>query len=82
MVISTVGRSSPQTFLVTSTSANNLLLVLTWFLSVGARMTVTGIGSTAKVAIMVNGEDGSKTSVRAVFSDDLMQTSEGVVSKN
>ena len=35
VVISTVGRSSLQTFLVTYTSANDLLLVLTWFLSVG-----------------------------------------------
>ena len=82
VVISIVGRSSLQTFLVTSTSANDLVLVLPWFLSVGARMTVTGKGSTAKVAITANGEDGSETSVRAVFSDNLMRTSKALVSKN
>ena len=45
-------------------------------------MTVSGKGSTAKVAIIVNGEDRLESSVRAVFSADLIQTSEGLVSKN
>ena len=45
-------------------------------------MTVTGKGSTARVAITVTGEDGTETSIKAVFSDDLVQTPEGLVSKN
>jgi hypothetical protein len=82
VLISTVGRRSLQTFLVTSTMANDFLLGLPWFLSVGARMTVNGRGSNARVAITVIGEDGSETSVKAVFSDDLQRTAEGLVAKN
>jgi hypothetical protein len=62
--------------------ANDFLLGLPWFLSVGARMTVNGRGSNARVAITVIGEDGSETSVKAVFSDDLQRTAEGLVAKN
>ena len=72
VMVSTVGKGRLQTFLVTSTMANDFFLCLTWFLSVSARMTVTGKGSTARVAITVTGEDGTETSVKAVFSDDLV----------
>ena len=72
--ISTVGRRSLQTFLVTSTNANDLLLELPWFMSVGARMIVGGKGSAAQVAISIMGEDGTETTVKAIFSDDLMRT--------
>ena len=82
VMVSTVGKGSLQTFLVTSTMANDFLLGLLWFLSPRARMTVTGKGATARVAITVTGEDGSETSVKAVFSDDLVRTPEGLVSKN
>ena len=82
VVISAVGKSSLQTFLVTSTVANDFLLGLPWFLSVGAKMIVTGKGPAARVAITVAGEDGTETSVKAVWSDDLMRTSEGLISKN
>ena len=51
--ISTVGRRSLQTFLVTSTNANDLLLELPWFMSVGARMIVAGKGPAAQVAISI-----------------------------
>ena len=82
VMVSTVGKGSLQTFLVTSTMANDFLLGLPWFLSVGARMTVTGKGSTTHLAITVTGEDGTETSVKAVFSDDLVRTPEALVSKN
>ena len=79
-MVSTVGKGSLQTFLVTSTMANDFLLGLTWFLSVGARMTAMGKGSTA--AITITGKDRTETSVKAVFSDDLVRTLKGLVSTN
>ena len=82
IMVYTVGKGSLQTFLVTSTMANDFLLGLPWFLSVGARMTVTGKGSSARVAITITGEDGTETSVKAVFSDDLLRTPESLVPKN
>ena len=45
-------------------------------------MTVNGRGSNARVAITVVEEDGSETSVKAGFSDDLQRTDEGLVAKN
>ena len=77
--ISTVGRRSLQTFLVTSTNANDLLLGLPWFMSVGARMIVTGKGHLAQVAISIIGEEGTETTVKAIFSDDLMRTPQGLM---
>ena len=77
--IHTVGRRSLQTFLVTSTNANDLLLGLPWFMSVGARMIVAGKGPAAQVAISLTGEDGTETSVKAIFSDDLMRTPQGLM---
>ena len=77
--ISTVGRRSLQTFLVTSTNANDLLLGLPWFMSVGARMIVAGKGPAAQVAISIMGEDGTETTVKAIFSDDLMRTPQGLM---
>ena len=82
VAVSTVGRRSLQTFLVTSTMANDFLLGLLWFLSVGATMTVTGKGADARVAISITGDDGVETSVKAMFSNDLLRTSEGLVAKN
>jgi hypothetical protein len=78
----TVGRRSLQTFLVTSTSANDLLLGLPWFLSVGARMTVAGRGAGARVSVTLAADDGTETSVKAIFSDDLLRTPEGLMAKN
>ena len=43
-------------------------------MSVGARMIVAGKGPTAQVAISIIGEDGTETTVKAIFSDDLMRT--------
>ena len=81
--ISTVGRRNLPTFLVTSTNANDLLLGLPWFMSVSAKMVVTGKGHLAQIAITIAGEDGSETSVKAIFSDDLMRTAQGLMlSKN
>ena len=71
--ISMVGRRSLQTFLVTSTNANNLVLGLPWFISVGARMIVAGKCPVAQVAISIMGEDGTETTVKAIFSDDPMR---------
>ena len=76
--ISTVARRNLQTFLVTSTHANDLLLGLPWFMSVGARMKVSGSGSTTQLAISVVGEEGQETSVKAIFSDNLVRTPQGL----
>ena len=57
----TVARKSLQTFLVTSTSADGLLLGLPWFLSVGTRMTV--MGHAPNVVTLIN--EGIETSVKA-----------------
>ena len=72
--ISTVGRRNLQTLLVTSTNANDLLLVLPWFMYVGAKRIVAGKGPVAQVAISIMGEDGTETTVKAIFADDLMRT--------
>ena len=61
VLISTVRKCSLETFLVTLTMANDFMLGLPWFMSVGARMTVNGRGSNTRVSITVIGEDGSKT---------------------
>ena len=45
-------------------------------------MTVTGKGADARVAISITGDDGVETSVKAMYSDDLLRTSEGLVAKN
>ena len=82
VIISTVGKSSLQTFLVTSTVAKDFLLGLPWFLPLGARVTIAGKGQNARVAVTVTSEDGTETSVKAVFSDDLVRTPEVLVSKN
>ena len=79
MDIHTVGRRSLQTFLVASTNAIDLLLGSPWFMSVGARMIVAGEGPAAQVAISLTGEDGTETSVKAIFSDDLMRTPQGLM---
>ena len=72
--ISTVGRRSLQSFLVTSTNANDLLLGLPCLMSVGARIIVTGKGHLAQMAISIVGEEGTETTVKAIFLDDLMRT--------
>ena len=72
--ISTVGRRSLQTLLVTSTNTDDLLLVLPWFMYVGARMIVAGKSPVAQVAISIMGEDGTETTAKAIFADDLMRT--------
>ena len=77
--IHTVGRRSLQTFLVTSTNANDLLLELPWLISLGARMIVAGKGPAAQVAISLTEEDGTETWVKAIFSDDLMRTLQGLM---
>ena len=77
--ISTVRRRSLQTFLVTSTNANDLLLGLPWFMSVGARMIVAGKDPAAQVAISIIAEHGTETTVKAIFSDDLMRTPQGLM---
>ena len=77
--ISTVRRRSLQTFLVTSTNANDLLLGLPWFMSVGARMIVAGKGSAAQEAISIIAEHGTEPTVKAIFSDDLMRTPQGLM---
>ena len=82
VAVSIVGRRSLQTFLVTSIMVKDFLPELPWFLSVGASMTVTGKGADARVAISITGEDGVETSVNAMFSDDLLRTSEGLVAKH
>ena len=48
-------------------------------MSVGAKMVVTGKGHLAQVAITIAGEDGSEMSVKAIFSDDLMRTPQGLM---
>ena len=45
-------------------------------------MTVTGKGADAHVTISITGHDGVETSVKAMFSDDLLRTFEGLVAKN
>ena len=45
-------------------------------------MTVAGKGQNAGVAVTVTSEDGTETSVKAVYSDYLVRTPEGLVSKN
>ena len=77
--VSTVARKSLQTFLVTATSAKDLLLGLPWFLSVGARMTVVGRGTDTQVVVALTNEDGIETAVKAVFSDNLMRTPPGLM---
>ena len=37
-------------------------------------MIVAGNGPAAQVAISIMGEDGTETTVKAIFSDDLMRT--------
>ena len=82
VAVSTVVRRSLQTFLVTSTMANDCLPGLPWFLSVGATMTVTGTGADARMAISITEDDRVATSVKAMFSDDLMRTTTGLVAQN
>ena len=77
--ISMVGRRSLQTFLVTSTNANDLLLGLPWFMSVGARIIVAGKCPAAQVAISIMREDGTETTVKAIFSNDIMRTPQGLM---
>ena len=45
-------------------------------------MTVAGKGQNACLAVTVTSEDKTKTSVKVVFSDDLVRTPEGFVSQN
>ena len=42
-------------------------------------MIVAGKGPAAQVAISLTGEDGTETSVKAIFSDDLMRTLQGLM---
>ena len=64
--VTTVARKSLQTFLLTSTSANDLLLVLQWFLSVVARMIVVGCGTDARVVVVLTNQDHMETAVKPV----------------
>lgn len=57
------GKKQFQTLLVNSTIVNDLLLGLLWFISVGARMTVTSRGLSARVVVIVICEDGSEALV-------------------
>ena len=51
-------------------------------MSVGAKMVVTGKGHSAQVAITIAGEDRSETLVKAIFSNDLIRTSQGLMLSN
>ena len=82
IMVSIIGMGSLQKSLVTSTIANDFLLSLIWFLSIGRRMIVMSKDSTAHVAITIIDEDGIKTFVKDVFSYDLIQILEGLKSKN
>ena len=42
-------------------------------------MIVAGKGPAAQVAISIIVEDGTETTVKAIFSDDLMRTSQGLM---
>lgn len=77
--ISIVARKLLQTFLVTSTFVNDLLLGLTWLLCIGARMTVVGCGTDTQVVIAFINEDSIEMAVRAMFSDNIMQTLQGLM---
>ena len=81
VIISTVGKSSLQIFLVTSTVGNDFLLYWTWLLFLGARMNIAGKGQNARVAVTVTLEDGTESSVKAVFCDDFVRTPALLVSK-
>ena len=42
-------------------------------------MIVAGKGPAAQVAISIIVEDGTETTVKAIFSDDLMRTPQGLM---
>jgi hypothetical protein len=82
VLVNAVGQPSLQTFLVTPSTANDLILGLPWFLQNGAKITSVGKGKDAGVSVSVVGRDGRETSVVAILSKELMRTPEGLVPKN
>lgn len=71
MEISTLASKSLQILLITYTSTNDLLLELTWFLSVGAHITLISGRIDTQVVIDLTNEDSIETVVEVAFFKQL-----------
>jgi hypothetical protein len=78
ILVTAVGQHSLQTFVVTPSNANDVILGLPWFVGVGGKITAMGRGKGAEVSITVNGPEGTESTVVAISSKDLVRTADGL----